>query len=449
MSQPHVSRRTALKGAAGVTAAVLAGSAGRNAAYAAGSDTIRIALVGCGNRGSKDAINCLQSAEGVELVAAADLFEDRLDAGLKSIRSGNVRYARDARLGKEIPKTVSDGPVAKQMKITPDRRFVGFDACEKVLALPDVDYVLLCEPPGFRPEHFQAAVKAGKHIFFEKPVAVDPAGVRAILAASKAAADKGLTVLPGTQMRHWKMVQDTVQRIHDGAIGTLVGGQCYYNTGGLWRRPVAKDWSEAETQIRNWYYYTWLSGDHIVEQHIHNIDLMNWCFGGPPVKAIGMGGRQVRTDSGYGNIWDHFAVEFEYDGGPRVISMCRQTDGCTRRITEYIIGTKGQACPRVGEISDLKGNVTWKFAGEQMDPSIQEHADAIAGIRAGKPINYGRRVAESTMTAILGRMSAYTGREIKFSWAIKSSKLNLMPKDLKFGPLPVRDVAMPGKTKVM
>jgi len=177
--------------------------------------------------------------------------------------------------------------------------------------------------------------------------------------------------------------------------------------------------------------------------------MMNWCYGGPPLQAMGMGGRQVRVEPGYGNIWDHFCVEFEYAGDARVMSMCRQIGGCTNRTTEYIVGTGGIACPRKGVINDLKGNVTWKFTGKQTDPSVQEHTDAIAGIRSGKPLHEGRRIAESTLTAILGRMSAYTGREMKFSWAMNSSKLDLMPKDLKFGPLPVRPVAMPGTTPVV
>jgi len=225
----RVSRRKLMGRAAGMSAGLVLASAGRNGAYAAGSDTFRIGLVGCGNRGSTDAMNCLSAVPGVELVAVADLFADRLDAGLKSIRSGTSQFARMARLGEEIPENVPDGPLAKQVKVPPERRFVGWDACRKLVALPEVDYVLLCEPPGFRPQHFKEAVEAGKHLFLEKPVAVDPVGVRAILETADEAKKKGLTVLPGTQMHHWQSVQETVKRIHDGAIGSLVGGQCYFN----------------------------------------------------------------------------------------------------------------------------------------------------------------------------------------------------------------------------
>ena len=435
-----VSRRHFLKGAAGVSAAVLAGSAGRNVAFAAGSDKMCIALIGCGGRGTADARNCLRSAPGVELVAMADLFKDRLDSSLAQLKGGG---------GKKKPKKSIS--LAGKVKVAPDRRFVGFDAYEKVMALPDVNYVLLTTPPGFRADMFKAAIEAGKNVFMEKPVAVDPVGVRMILDASEQAKAKNLGVLPGTQLRHWKIFQETVKRIHGGAIGKLVGGQCYYNTGTLWYRTPGrgKTWTAAEEQIRNWLYYTWLSGDHIAEQHVHNLDVMNWCFGGPPVKAMGTGGRQVRVEAKWGNIWDHFTVEFEYAGGVRTMSMCRQTAGATRRVTDYIVGTKGRACPRKGEIWDEDGQTTWKFAGRQTDPSIQEHTDLIESIRAGKPLNEGKRIAETTLTAILGRMSAYTGREMNFAWALKSSKLDLRHKGLRFGPLPVRPVAMPGQTKLI
>ena len=402
-------------GAAAVAASVAAG------AYAAGSDLIKVGLVGCGGRSMHNLKNCLLAAPGVEAVAMGDLFPDRVKAGFD-------RFAAN----KEI---------AGRFKVTPERCFSGWDNAKKVIDLSDL--VLLCEPPGFRPMHLRTAIEAGKHVFAEKPVAVDPAGVRHVIETAKMADAKKLTLQAGTQSRHHAGTIETIRRIKDGAIGDVVAGQCYFLTGELWHRGADPAWSEMEYQCRNWYYFVWLSGDHIVEQHVHQHDLMNWAMGSVPTKAVGTGGRQNRTDAKWGNIWDHFGVEYEYPNGARVESLCRQAVKAAGRIDTVVIGTKGVAYPAVGKIT---GANAWSYEKEVVNPDLQEHIDLIAALRSGKPVNDGVRIAETSMTSILGRMAAYTGREVSFNWLMNSSKLDLFPKELKFGPNPVPPVAVPGKT---
>ncbi len=401
-------------------AAAVSGSGGL---FAAGADTIRVGVVACGGRGTGAAIDCMDAAPGVEVVALADLFPDRIQSSLARLREKH----------------------ADKVKVTPDKCFTGFDAYKKVCALPEVDLIVTAAPPGFRPLHLKAAVEAGKHVFMEKPVAVDPAGVRSVIASSELAREKGLAIVAGTQRRHQARYLEVMKRIHGGAIGEVVGGQCYWNQGELWVVKQTPQMTDMEWQCRNWLYFTWLSGDHIVEQHVHNIDVMNWAFGATPDKVMGMGGRQVRTGPEYGNIFDHFAVEFEYPNGARVMSMCRQIPGCADRVEEKIVGTKGSAFG-YGEIS---GPNSWKFEGDEINPYVQEHTDLIAAIRVGKPLNEGRRVAESTLCAIMGRMSAYTGRAISWDWAMNASTLDLTPAKFEFGPLPVEPVAVPGKTPLV
>jgi predicted dehydrogenase len=392
-------------------------------AYASGSDTIRVGVVGCGGRGTGAAIDCLNSSLGVEVVAMFDLFSDRIESSLAKIK-----------------ETHPD-----KVKVTPERMFTGFDGFKRLSALPEVNLVIMASPPGFRPMQLKAAVEGGKNVFMEKPVAVDPVGIRSVLASSDLAMKKGLAIVAGTQRRHQARYLDIMKRIHEGAIGELVGGQCYWNQGDLWVKPREPGMSEMEWQCRNWLYFTWLSGDHIVEQHVHNIDVVNWAFRALPVKVMGMGGRQARTGPEFGNIYDHFAVEYEYPNGVRVMSMCRQTKGAADRVEERLVGTKGVAFG-YGEIT---GASPWKFEGEEQNPYVQEHADLIAAIRAGKPLNEGRRVAESTMCAIIGRMSAYTGRAINWDWAMNSSQLDLTPQNYEFGPNPVDPVAVPGFTQLI
>lgn len=412
-----LSRRGFLKSSAAVTALVATG----NYAFAQGSGVIRVGVIGCGGRGTGAAGDCINAADKVELVAMGDLFEDRLNGSRNRLKNS----------------------LGEKFKVTDDRCFTGFDNYQKVIG-SGVDLVILASPPGFRPAHLKAAVEAGKHVFMEKPVAVDPAGIRSVLASSDLAAQKSLGIVAGTQRRHDKGYQAVMERLHAGAIGDIVSAQCYWNQGGLWNHARKPEWSDMEWQVRNWLYFAWLSGDHIVEQHVHNLDVVNWALRAHPVKAMGMGGRQVRTGPEYGHIFDHFTVEYEYPGGVRVTSMCRQIDGTASRVGENIVGTRGTS----NGSSSIRGENAFRFEGQRPNPYVQEHTDLIASIRAGKPLNEGRQIAESTMTAIMGRMSAYTGKEVTWEQAM-GSQLDLMPKTLAFGPLPVAEVAVPGKTALV
>jgi predicted dehydrogenase len=333
-----------------------------------------------------------------------------------------------------------------KLKLPNVQGFSGFDAYQKVINA-DVDLVILATPPGFRPAHFAAAVAAGRNVFMEKPVAVDPAGCRSVIETAKLAKQKRLAVGAGTQRRHQPSYMETMKRIEDGAIGELVGGQCYWNGEGIWFREKTgwlAELSDFEWQCWNWYHWDWLSGDQIVEQHIHNLDVMNWAFGGPPVKFYGMGGRQNRGALA-GNIWDHFAVELEYANGARVTSMCRHTPKSSQRIGERVVGTRGTSdCAK-----SIKGDKPFTFAGAAPDPFVQEHTDLIASIRSNQPYNEGERVALSTLTAIGGRMSAYTGREISWKWLMEGSKLDIFPKSPGPGAGIFSKVAIPGTAELV
>ncbi|MBI5865135.1 MAG: Gfo/Idh/MocA family oxidoreductase, partial [Planctomycetes bacterium] len=348
-------------------------------------DRIRVGLIGCGGRGTGAAIDCANAEPNVEFVALGDLFQDRLDGSRKTLNE----------------------KVGARCKVTDGNCFTGFDAYKGVLNAP-IDLVILATPPGFRPIHLKAAVEAKKHVFMEKPVAVDPIGARSVIDSAELASQQGLGIVAGTQRRHEASYIETMKRIHDGAIGKIVAAQCYWNQEGLWVNKKQPNWSDMEWQCRNWLYFSWLSGDHIVEQHVHNIDVINWALQATPVKCVGMGGRQWRTGPEYGNIWDHFAVEYEYPGGVRVLSMCRQTEKTSTRVSEHLVGEKGMANPN----GSIEGRKAWKYEAPEkpVNPYVQEHADLIASIRAGKPLNEGVRIAESTLTAIMGRMSGYTGR---------------------------------------
>jgi predicted dehydrogenase len=413
-------RREFLKTSAAASTAALLAASFPVGVHAQGSDTLKVGVIGCGGRGTGAAVNCADSAPGVKITALGDLFKDRLDACHGYLQQ----------LGDRL-----DAP--------PARQFVGFDAYRQVLA-EDVDLVILATPPGFRPLHMEAAVAAGKHVFAEKPVAVDPAGVRRVIRAAEAAKEAGLGIVAGTQRRHQTSYLETIRRIRDGAIGDVVAAQCYWNQGGLWAHARKSVYSDMEWQVRNWLYFTWLSGDHIVEQHVHNLDVMNWILGSPPLKAIGMGGRQARTEPIYGNIYDHFAVEYEYPGGVRVHSMCRQIDGSASRVGERIVGTAGIANPA----GTITGAESWDFEEDPNNPYVQEHTDLIHSIRSGQPLNEGKQVAQSTLTAILGRMSAYTGKEVTWDFAL-NSKLDTLPTEWGFHSHPVDGVAVPGRTPLL
>jgi predicted dehydrogenase len=418
MKQNEVSRRGFLK--TSVASLAVAGAAGRM--YAAGPDTIRVGIIGCGGQGTRDLVSCVKSAPGVQIVAMGDLFEDRLQESLTKLK-------------KDVPDAV---------QVTPDNCFVGWEAGKKVVGT-DIHMVLLTTPPCFRALYLQAAIEAGKHVFMEKPAGVDPKQMRSIIKTSELAQQKKLSIVAGTQRRHSKKYQETIRRIHDGQIGEVVAAQAYWNGGdmlGYWKWWDKENRSDMEWQCRSWPWFTWTSGDHIVEQHVHNLDVINWALQAHPEQCLGMGGRAVRN---LGNIWDHFAVEFEYPKGVRVESLCRQINGCTDRIAERVVGTKGYADVDRGAI---EGEKPFKYNGPDPDHYVQEMADLIASIRTGMPVNEGKQVAESTMDAIMGRMSAYTGRALKWDWAMTASKLDLTPPQYGWGDFPVEPVAIPGKTQL-
>ena len=401
-----------------------AGATTATNANVAGSDVIRVGIIGAGGRGTGAAIDCLKSSPGVEIVAIGDAFMDRAEESLEKIK-------------KEFPD---------QVKVTKETLFDGVDNYEKVLKT-DCNLVILAAPPGFRPAHLRAAIEAGKHVFAEKPVAIDPVGVRSVIETSEMAKAKGLAIVAGTQRRHAPSYIETMKRIQDGAIGEIVGGQCYWMQGGLWVKERQEGWSDGEWMMRNWLYFDWTSGDHIVEQHVHNIDVINWAMGGPPVKCIASGGRTVRTDEKYGNIFDNFSVEFEYENGVRTTSMSRQWEGATDRIGERLVGTKGTADPN----GTIEGASAWKFEEDHDKRSayVYEHRDLIQSIRDGNPLNEGRRIAESCLTAIMARMAAYTGQSVSFRWAMNASKLDLTPEKVHLGPIKINPVPQPGITKLV
>lgn len=429
---PGITRRRFLQNSAVLTSLPLLSSLSPVFA-ASNNDRLRIGLVGCGGRGMGALRDCLAADPSVQLRAIGDIFPDRVDAAYKEINEGRPEGNNPL------------APVAtSQLDLTPERCFSGFDAYKGVIH-SGIDLVLLVTPPGFRPLHLQAALDANLHVFMEKPVAVDVAGVRKMIELAKVADAKKRSVVAGTQRRHAANYLEAMQRIHDGAIGELVGGQCYWLQQGLWHRGRQPEWTEMEYQVRNWLYFTWLSGDHIVEQHIHNLDVMNWAFGGPPVKALGMGGRQSRTDSKYGDAFDHFAIEYEYANGARVQSLSRQVVGASSRVGERIVGTKGWSDPSKG----IEGANAWTYPGEGVNSFLQEHVDLVRSIRAGKPINQTQRIAESTLTAIMGRVSAYTGREVSFNWLLNASKQDLTPEVYALGGAPAVNVPVPGETPLV
>jgi myo-inositol 2-dehydrogenase / D-chiro-inositol 1-dehydrogenase len=419
------SRREFLKSTAVAGTTLAVGQTLLSSVHAAGDDVIKIGLIGCGGRGTGAADNALHAAKNVKLVAMADAFPDRLELSHHLLMKDH-------------------GP--QKVDVPPDRQFVGLDAYERVLS-SRIDYVILATPPGFRPMHLEAAVAAGKHIFTEKPVATDATGIRKVLAAYEEAEKKKLCIAAGTQRRHQAGYIETMNRVHDGAIGDIVAARCYWNQGPLWVKPRHPGMNDLEYEMRNWYYFTWLCGDHIVEQHVHNLDVINWATNAHPVRAVGMGGREVRKGPDYGQIFDHFAIDYEYPNGVHVLSMCRQIDGCENNVSEALVGTKGSCRP---DHYEILGENKWRRPRNEkdIDPYVQEHADLIDCIRNGKPINELKNVAHSTMTAIIGRMSTYTGKALSWDKALHSRE-NLFPEHLAWGPLPTPNVAVPGKSPLV
>jgi myo-inositol 2-dehydrogenase/D-chiro-inositol 1-dehydrogenase len=434
---PKTSRRDFVKQSSAVAAAgslALNLGAARFVHAKGADDTIKIGVVGCGGRGTGATQQALSTTGGpVKLVAMGDAFEDSVEKAYTALSKGNAEKI-------DCPK---------------ERRFFGLDAYQKVLA-SDVDLVILATPPGFRPVHFEAAVKAGKHVFMEKPVAVDGAGVRRVLAAVAESKKKNLAVGVGLQRRHDDGYLETIKRLHDGAIGDIVCGRAYWCSNGVWdpRKTREQCSSDMEFQMRNWYYYNWLSGDQINEQHIHNIDVINWVKNAAPVAAQGQGGREVRVDPKYGEIYDHTAIEFIYADGSRMFSYGRHIPGCWNSVTEAVHGTKGFCQVDKGMIN--AGGNEWTYRGQKTAKGAKgnayqvEHDVLQASIRSGNPINEGEYGASSTMTAILGRLAAYSGKEVKYDQALQSS-IVLGPYDaLSFDtPVPAPKVAVPGQSQVV
>lgn len=382
---------------------------------------LRAGLIGCGSRGTGAAVNFLDAGPNLEVVALGDIFEDKLAKCRQNLKA------------------------KKGIEIDSEKCFVGVDAYQKVIDA-GVDVVLLATPPYFRPQHFEAAVKAEKHVFMEKPVAVDPLGVRRILINSLRAEELGLCVVTGTIKRHQADYLETYERIKSGAIGDIVSGNCYYNQGKLWHVNPRAEWSEVESMIRNWVNWSWLSGDHIVEQHIHNLDLMNWYIGSHPISATGFGSRQRRTT---GDQFDNFSVDYIYPDNVHVHSMCRQINGCTNKVGDVLRGTHGYTnCENT--IFNHNGDIKWKYnlTEEQQNDRwhffwrafIQEHVDLVTAIRTNQTINEGKQIAESTLTAIMGRVSAYTGKTVTWDQMLNS--------DLRIGPK-VFDMNITGIRKEM
>ena len=423
------SRRQFLKtGTLATVGGTLLSALSPSVVHAAGDDVLRVGIVGCGGRGMGAAQQALRADPNVKLVAMADAFADKIESGLDALKGQK--------------------DLADKIAVDKNHKFVGFDCVQKMLA-SGVDVILLCSPPGFRPAHMKAAVEAGVHVFCEKPVAVDAPGVQAVIEACKVAKEKKLSVVSGLCWRYHPAVTEAFKRLHDGQIGKIVAMQCSYNTGFLWNNSRKESWSDMEYQVRNWLYYTWLSGDHIVEQHIHSIDKLAWAMHDePPVAATGTGGRQVRVEPAFGHIYDHFAIEYEYADGLKGFSRCRQQGGCHNDVSDHFFGTNGTLHVK-GEDTSIVGPNAWAYkAPDGVDHNMYqlEHNALFASIRKGEPINNGEYMTRSTMLAILGRMAAYTGKRITWEEAMKS-KEKLGPETLEFGPLPFPEVAMPGITE--
>ncbi|MEQ8846674.1 Gfo/Idh/MocA family oxidoreductase [Botrimarina sp.] len=418
------SRRGFLKQtAAGSTLAALGAGPLRAGVHTGADETLKVGLVGCGGRGRGAAINALSADKNAKLTAVGDAFMDRAKSGLAAIQFEEA--------------------IADRVAVDEDHVFDGFDNYKKVID-SGVDVVLLATPPHFRPEHFAYAVDKDKHVFIEKPISTDMPGAEKVSQACETAAQKGLAVVSGLCWRYDLGVRETMRRIADGAIGDIVAIESNYNTGTLWHRGDKPGWSRMEYQMRNWLYFTWLSGDIIAEQAIHSLDKTAWLLGDQsPAKALGIGGRQQRTDPKYGNVYDHFTVFYEYPTGQGVYFTCRQQDGCSTRVDETVRGTKGTAEILAHRIQGPSGE--WRYDGPKPSMYDNEHVEFFASIRAGEPINNGHYMVNSTRIAHMGRMSAYSGKTLSWEEAISDSQ-RLGPSEYRWGDAPEPTVAIPGVT---
>jgi predicted dehydrogenase len=437
-SNNHPTRRTFVKDTSLIAGGLMTMPFLTKANFFAGSDdVIKVAVIGCGGRGTGAAMQAISSKQNVKIVAMADAFKDNVD---------NCYNA----LAKEINDGIGD--INKRLDVPQERRFSGFDAYQKAIALADV--VILTTPPGFRPIHFEEAIKQGKHVFMEKPVATDPAGVQKVLATAAIAKQKKLNVVVGLQRHYQNSYRELFKR--KDLIGDITSMQAWWDNDGVWVRPRKTGQTEMEYQMRNWYYFNWLCGDHINEQHIHNLDVINWFKEGYPVKAQGFGGRQVRNGKEHGEIFDHHFVEFHYADGSILNSQCRHIPGTMSKVDELLVGTKGKIECGAARIVDHKGKVIFQFAKKgEPDPYQTEHDELFAAIAKGEyKFADAENGAKSTMTSIMGRMATYSGQMIEWDKAINSG-IDIHPKvyDFNAAPpvLPNADgfypIAVPGVTK--
>jgi predicted dehydrogenase len=416
------SRRDFLKtSAAAIAASQLA--IAQNA-HAAGSDVLKIGLIGCGGRGTGAATQALSADKNVKLVAMGDAFADRIEQSLSA-------------LGREKD-------IAGKIDVKNDRKFVGFDAYKQVID-SGVDVVLLTTTPHFRPIHLKYAIEKGKHVFAEKPCAVDAPGVRSVLESAEAAKKKNLSLVAGLQMRYSNPHREIAKRIHGGEIGQIMALQANDFRGPIWVKPRQDGWSDMTYQMRNWYYFTWLSGDFNVEQHVHMLDVCTWLKNDYPVKAVGLGGRQVRTAPEYGHIYDHFSMIYEYADGAKLFAQCAQQAKCRGDISAHVMGSKGKA--ELGRKMAITTDKEWKYTGENNTAVQTEHDELFASIRNGKPLNNGEYLAKSSLLAIMGRMACYTGQQITWEMALNSKEDLSPPKYDWEVKLPTPAVALPGVTK--
>ncbi|MGN6615653.1 MAG: Gfo/Idh/MocA family protein [Ilyomonas sp.] len=436
VNQKQTGRREFLRNTSLIAGGLMAAPLISGANYFSGaSDVIKIALIGCGGRGTGAATQALSTKQNVQLVAMADAFKDRLDNSYNNILEA-LEDKKD------------------RVQVKEENKFIGFDAYKNAIALADV--VILATPPGFRPIHFEEAIRQNKHVFMEKPVATDPAGIQKVLAAAEKAKAQKRNVVVGLQRRYQTSYRELMKRVQDGAIGDITSAQAWWNNDGVWVHPRKPGQSEMEYQMRNWYYFVWLCGDHITEQHIHNLDVINWAKNAYPVKAQGMGGREVRVGKDYGEIFDHHFVEFHYADGTILNSQCRHQKNTMSKVDELLIGTKGKVFCDAANITDNKGKIIYQFdKSKENQPYQNEHDELFDAIAKGEFKFWdAERGAKSTMTSILGRMATYSGQVIEWDKAINSN-IDIMPKTFSFDAMPpvqpdsngMYAAATPGVTK--